>query len=622
MTPTHTPTLPVSGSMPGERVISGPVPSSLLEIAQTFPVDPSHPMDRSSSGGRSQVPQIPLVTNPPDRVPLSDDDDTAKGSGRFQQIFADPEALNTILSSTQASAILAEEHIPTLISHQNDATLPTDEQGPTMMLNTGEATRLSSPQPSDNVPSRPAGSIFPTLLSGEQVDLRQEEEVPTYISGRVAAPPIIVGKAGNIDSRGWRRKWLIFAAALFLVLLLVSGGVLYAMSNFGKTSSSISQSHNSTNSVGSNASNTSNAPSTSNTSNTSTATVTITPASKDLKMTYTIYEVTGTPDASQNQVAGARILPSSTQSGSQTANATGQNTTPGKHATGTLEFDNPNSYSFSVSAGFSLTGSSGQVIYTSRGVTVPANGSTSVSAYAGAVGPSGNIPAYDIDANYNVPGHSGDMFRAVNTAAFSGGQNPQSYTVVQQSDINSAISSLEAQLKPVAQQAVQSEIASGEQLVGNIQCSSSINPNHNAGDQANSVTATGSVTCSGEVYNPQMVSPLAMSLFKQNLTSQLGANYTVVGNVPTTVLQASLSNNGTVSVQVQAEGVGVFQFSSAQEQQLAQLIAGKSKNNAQALLLKQAGVHDASISLPGSSNATLPTDAKNIKFVVAKVAGL
>src|SRR6266566_739738 len=51
----------------------------------------------------------------------------------------------------------------------------------------------------------------------------------------------------------------------------------------------------------------------------SASTVTITPASTDLKQTYTISAVTGTPDASKQQVQ-----------------ATGTATTSGTHATGTL----------------------------------------------------------------------------------------------------------------------------------------------------------------------------------------------------------------------------------------------------------------------------------------------
>src|SRR5690348_1893515 len=71
------------------------------------------------------------------------------------------------------------------------------------------------------------------------------------------------------------------------------------------------------------------------------ATVTITPTSRDLKNTYSIAVVTGTPDGSMNQVGGARILSTTTAANTRTVTATGQGTTPGTQAQGILSFRNP-----------------------------------------------------------------------------------------------------------------------------------------------------------------------------------------------------------------------------------------------------------------------------------------
>jgi len=88
---------------------------------------------------------------------------------------------------------------------------------------------------------------------------------------------------------------------------------------------------------------------------TSSATVTITPKSEDLKSTYTILAVTGTPDATQHQV-GARLLSVTTQAQSKTVNATGQGTTSGTHATGELIVYNCDTVNpVNLSAGSAIT---------------------------------------------------------------------------------------------------------------------------------------------------------------------------------------------------------------------------------------------------------------------------
>jgi len=81
----------------------------------------------------------------------------------------------------------------------------------------------------------------------------------------------------------------------------------------------------------------------------SSATLTITPASTHLAKTYTILAVPGSPDASQHQVA-ARLLSYTTQTQTQTVKATGQGTTPGTHASGTVLIDN-----FDISSSLTLT---------------------------------------------------------------------------------------------------------------------------------------------------------------------------------------------------------------------------------------------------------------------------
>jgi hypothetical protein len=358
------------------------------------------------------------------------------------------------------------------------------------------------------------------------------------------------------------------------------------------------------------------------------ATVTITPASSDLTNTYEIFGVTGTPDPSQRQVQ-ARQLSSTSPTQSKTVNATGVVQTSGTQATGTITFYNGAFKDQQVNGGTTFNLASGVRIVTDRAVDIPAASpppnshasSASVSAHAAAIGPAGNIAALTIDGT--CCSSDGSIF-AKNIAAFSGGQDPQNFTVVQQSDIDGVAKPLEKTLTPEAQNSVKGQIHPNEQLVNPLQCTPNVTSDHNAGDRATNVTVTVKVTCSGEVYDQQAAQLIASNLLKQQAAKTPGPGYALVGDLTTKVTQVMVTDpkKGTLLLQVKAEGIWVFQFGAAQKQALANLIAGKSKQNALALLVKQPGVAKADIVLSGGDGNTLPTDPTQITIVVQSVPGL
>ncbi len=358
------------------------------------------------------------------------------------------------------------------------------------------------------------------------------------------------------------------------------------------------------------------------------ATVTITPASSDLTNTYEIFGVTGTPDPSQRQVQ-ARQLSSTSPTQSRTVNATGVMQTSGIQATGTITFYNGAFKDQQVNGGTTFILASGVRIVTDRSVDIPAAstppnshaGSASVSAHAAAIGPAGNIAALTIDGT--CCSTDGSIF-AKNIAAFSGGQDPQNFTVVSQSDIDGAAKPLENALTPEAQNTVKSQIHPNEKLVNSLQCTPNVTSDHNAGDRATNVTVTVKVTCSGEVYDQQAAQLIASNLLKQQAAKTPGPGYALVGDLTTKVTQVMVTDpkKGTLLLQVKAEGIWVFQFSDAQKQALANLIAGKSKQNALALLVKQPGIAKADIVVSGGDGNTLPADPTQITIVVQSVPGL
>ncbi len=141
------------------------------------------------------------------------------------------------------------------------------------------------------------------------------------------------------------------------------------------------------------------------------------------------------------------------------------------------------------------------------------------------------------------------------------------------------------------------------------------------GAKATSVTVMVTAKCSAEVYAQDGVQVTAANLLKSEATKSPGPGYALAGNVVTTVTQAKVGSNGTVTLLVKAEGIWVYQFDNAEQAQLARLIAGKSSDNANVMLLQQTGVGKVdSINISGGD--TLPVDATQITIVVLNVPEL
>ncbi len=88
-----------------------------------------------------------------------------------------------------------------------------------------------------------------------------------------------------------------------------------------------------------------------------------------------------------------------------------------------------------------------------------------------------------------------------NTSAFSGGQDSQNYTVVDQSDVNNAATPLGNQLLQTAQSSLKSQEHSGEVFSSQPQCSTNVTSKPAVGAASKTVTAYVAATCSGEVYD-------------------------------------------------------------------------------------------------------------------------
>jgi VCBS repeat-containing protein len=354
-----------------------------------------------------------------------------------------------------------------------------------------------------------------------------------------------------------------------------------------------------------------------------TATVTIVPASQQLQHTYQITAVLGVPDPSKDQV-DARALYADSQTQSSTVKATGQGHTSGQQARGTLTFYNASTAAQTIQAGTVIFDNKGNAIVNDHTITLPALdpsvglGSVSDSAHTINVGSSQNIPAYDLNNQLCC----GGTIYVSNTTDFVGGEDPQTFTYVQQSDIDGVVQSLSTPETQQATMTLQGQVRSNEKPAGTPRCAPQVRSDHQAGDLASSVTVSVTVSCIGEVYDMQAVQVLAARKLTQDAGANPGPAYVQVGAISTQVTQSTPDNHGNVPLVVNARGVWAYQFSHEQLTQLARLIAGHSSQDAKNILLGQAGVHSVTITLTGVNVTTIPDNTSHITIHIEAVPGL
>ena len=352
------------------------------------------------------------------------------------------------------------------------------------------------------------------------------------------------------------------------------------------------------------------------------ATVTITPASPALKNTYVISAVTGPPIASQRQVQ-ARFLSYTTSSQTATVKAAGVGHIPATVARGNLTLYNALPYPQTLALGTVFTDTNGIQVVSDTTALIPAakppaEGSVTVSGHAAVPGKNGNIQALD----FNDVSCCAAGVTVQNTAAFSGGRDEQSYSFVQQSDIDSVVQPVKLALAQSGQASLKTQILANERLIGPVQCVSNIASDHLPGDRATSVTVTVSDACTGEVYDWQGAQSLAASLLRMEAAKNLGAGYKLIGKLITTVTKAPvIDTQGTVTLLIAAKGIWVFQFDNARKSALAKLIAGKSGQQGQTLLLSQPGVAKVDFQFSQLSGNTLPANPNAITIVVQSASG-
>ena len=241
-----------------------------------------------------------------------------------------------------------------------------------------------------------------------------------------------------------------------------------------------------------------------------TPTIAITPTSPDAQNTSTVVSGIGTPLSTQPP-SGAHQLSFTTLSRSLTVSATGQGTTPATFASGKLQIINSSTDSTKF-----INWPSGTVLYSSinsntlpgvvldQSANVPAPPATStmiIQAHAQMAGSQGNMAANAFLLHCHAEDtNRGYCYGAKNITDFTGGAEAQSYTFVQQSDIDVTAKSLETPA-PDPQQGFRSKLAANEHLIGKPSCSPQVSSVPAVNSKASTVTVTVVFTCTEQAQS-------------------------------------------------------------------------------------------------------------------------
>ncbi len=416
-------------------------------------------------------------------------------------------------------------------------------------------------------------------------------------------PPRPGGSSGSGRGPRPRRTLVALIVAIILVLLIAGGATAFMNPNmFRQVSSAFSA--------------------------TSGTTVTITPDSKLISNNYVIQGVPGTPNSAQRQIA-VRSLSATAKSDPKTVNATGHTQTPGTVARGQLTFLN-GSFSNSYTVGTNTPIPAGNVsLFLDVPAVIPHGslssgtaGTVTVSAHAAVPGAAGNISAHAAD---QICCNATGNVSVKNSSAFTGGQDPQDYHFVQQSDVDGVANPLKNTVSAQAQKSLNEQLHTGEQLVAQngALCPSSVNTDNPIGPHGvnvNSVTVTVTATCKALAYDRAALQTMVANLLASKANNDIGSTYKLVGQIVMHTTVQNIDQQGNVSLLVSAKGIWAAQISDAEKTALAQAIAGKTVAEAQRILAGHKDIGHADIQVNGGN--VLPSDPNQIKIVIQNVPGV
>jgi len=301
-----------------------------------------------------------------------------------------------------------------------------------------------------------------------------------------------------------------------------------------------------------------------------------------------------------------------TKSLSQTVKATGSGHQDATYAHGFVTFFNALQLSQTVSAGTLIVGADGTHIVTDQDAYIPAgnfatNGQVSVPAHVTTAGSLGNIQAGD----FSGPCCRDYVF--ARTGQFSGGQDERNFTAVSQSDVDGLTKSLSSQTQEQIQSELSRTIGQTETLTP-LDCSQTVTPDRQVGEEAQEVTVTLTKTCSAVSYSQKYFENTVNSYFIQYVGQKFGSSYIPVGSPQIGILNTSVKENA-VKITAVANGMVIYHFRKADMDTLKRLVAGKTKEQTGQIILKWRDIRLTGIQLQ-FNQGELPSDPEKIRVSV------
>lgn len=298
-----------------------------------------------------------------------------------------------------------------------------------------------------------------------------------------------------------------------------------------------------------------------------------------------------------------------------TTDATGKKEIGGK-AKGTITIISSLTKETTVASGTTITSSNGLAFLLDKDVKIASSSGLTDLKNAQAA-----VTAKNIGKEYNLP--SGTKFsvesfdkssvEAKNDSAFSGGSK-QEVTVVGKADIDKLLKELPEQTNEKAQKAIQENVGGGEVIVPTFidTTVSKQDFDKKAGDEAKTVTLSGTVTYTGLSYQKEDMEKYAKKLFDDNLKDRK-----ITDGFSFELLDIQTSKDGKkVTAQLVAKASLTPHITSSD---IANQIAGKSFDSARTIVSRLPQVDDVTVTLRPNLSflpKVLPRRANNITVII------
>jgi hypothetical protein len=314
-----------------------------------------------------------------------------------------------------------------------------------------------------------------------------------------------------------------------------------------------------------------------------TATINIVPREESISSTLT-YGLTSASASYDIAIEPDHITGSSTASAVR--EATGERYEAVGTAAGAIQISNPLTHEVTVPAGTEIPGPQGVMYYTAEDVRIPAAdpygsmsfGSATVGVYAGVIGPDGNL-----DAGL-LTGQLGIQMFYTNHDGIWGGRMEQ-YAVLTEQDIQAVQEAVASDLVDKARDEFDELIPDGFEIVpGTLQIDDpEIEVSGSAGDDAQEVSASGTIRVEAYVYDPEELHQLAGDEADRQLARQGGSERILLAETVTLKESTNLGSDDP-AFQINVEAIARTVITESEREEIIQELTGLSRSEAEASL--------------------------------------